>query len=146
MAKGIELTEAKRNGLLNIGQAAQTSGVSAKMIRHYEDGGLIPKASRTGAGYRIYKDSDVHVLRFIGRARDLGFTMKEIKTLLGLWNNRRRASADVKRLALEHVADLDRKIAELGLMRQTLMRLAEHCHGDHRPDCPILDDLSGDAT
>jgi len=122
------------------------SGVSAKMIRHYEENGFIPKAGRTGAGYRIYKDSDLHVLRFIRRARDLGFSMKEIKTLLGLWDNRRRASVDVKRLALKHVEELDAKIAELQLMRRTLMNLAEHCHGDHRPDCPILDDLSGEQA
>jgi MerR family copper efflux transcriptional regulator len=131
---------------MNIGHAAGASGVSAKMIRHYEENGLVPKVGRTGAGYRIYKDSDVHVLRFIRRARDLGFSMKEIKTLLGLWDNRRRASVDVKRLALKHVAELDAKIAELRLMRRTLMNLAEHCHGDHRPDCPILDDLSGERS
>lgn len=146
MAKYFELSQAKGDGLLNIGDAAQASGVTAKMIRHYEDGGLVPKASRTGAGYRIYKQTDVHLLRFIRRARDLGFSMKEIKTLLGLWNNRRRASADVKRLALEHIADLDRKISELGAMRESLMELADHCHGDQRPDCPILDDLSKEAS
>lgn len=140
--KYFELSDAKRDGLLNIGQAAEVSGVSAKMIRHYEDNGLISKASRTTAGYRIYKQGDVHILRFIRRARDLGFSMKEIKTLLGLWDNRRRASSDVKRLALKHVDELDAKIAELRLMRQTLMNLAEHCHGDNRPECPILDDLS----
>jgi MerR family copper efflux transcriptional regulator len=144
MTKYFELSDAKRDGLLNIGQAAERSGVSAKMIRHYEENDLIPKAGRTGAGYRIYKDSDVHVLRFIRRARDLGFSMKEIKTLLGLWDNRRRASVDVKRLALKHVEDLDAKIAELQLMRRTLTHLAEHCHGDDRPECPILDDLSGE--
>ena len=144
MAKYFELSEAKRDGLLNIGQAARMSGVSAKMIRHYEENALFAKPGRTGAGYRIYKDSDVHVLRFIRRARDLGFSMKEIKTLLGLWDNRRRASVDVKRLALKHVGELDAKIAELQLMRRTLTNLAEHCHGDHRPECPILDDLSGE--
>jgi MerR family copper efflux transcriptional regulator len=146
MARHQELSEAKRDGLLNIGRAAAASGVSAKMIRHYEENGFIPKAGRTIAGYRVYKDSDVHVLRFIRRGRDLGFSMKEIKTLLGLWDNRRRASADVKRLALGHVEELDAKIAELRLMRRTLMNLAEHCHGDHRPDCPILDDLSGEGA
>jgi MerR family copper efflux transcriptional regulator len=144
MARYFELSDAKRDGLLNIGQAARMSGVSAKMIRHYEDNDLIPKPGRTDAGYRIYKDSDVHVLRFIRRARDLGFSMKEIKTLLGLWDNRRRSSVDVKRLALKHVEELDAKIAELQLMRRTLTNLAEHCQGDHRPDCPILDDLSGE--
>lgn len=146
MTQHLELSDAKRDGLLNIGRAAEASGVSAKMIRHYEENGLVPKVGRTGAGYRIYKDSDVHVLRFIRRARDLGFSMKEIKTLLGLWDNRRRASVDVKRLALKHVEALDAKIAELRLMRRTLMNLAEHCHGDHRPDCPILDDLSGEHS
>lgn len=140
--KYFELSDAKRDGLLNIGQAAEVSGVSAKMIRHYEDNGLISKASRTTAGYRIYEQGDVHILRFVRRARDLGFSMSEIKTLLDLWDNRRRASSDVKRLALKHVDELDAKIAELRLMRQTLMNLAEHCHGDNRPECPILDDLS----
>jgi len=140
-----ELADAKRDGLFNIGQAAEASGVSAKMIRHYEENGFIPKAGRTVAGYRIYRHADVHVLRFIRRARDLGFSMKEIKTLLGLWENRRRASADVKRLALKHVEELDRKIAELQAMRRSLVDLAEHCHGDHRPDCPIIDDLAGEG-
>lgn len=143
--KYFELSDAKRDGLFNIGQAAQASGVSAKMIRHYEENGFIPKAGRTVAGYRVYRDADVHVLRFIRRARDLGFSMKEIKTLLGLWENRRRASADVKRLAMQHVAQLDEKIAEMQAMRRTLVDLAQHCHGDHRPDCPILEDLAGEA-
>jgi MerR family transcriptional regulator, copper efflux regulator len=141
-AKYFELADAKRDGSFNIGQAARASGVSAKMIRHYEENGFIPKAGRTVAGYRIYHDADVHVLRFIRRSRDLGFSMKEIQALLGLWNNRRRASSDVKRLATRHVADLDAKIAELQAMRRTLLDLASHCHGDHRPDCPILDDLA----
>ena len=113
------------------------------MIRHYEDVGLIPKAQRTASGYRTYRDADVHTLRFVKRARDLGFTMKEIGKLLGLWKNRRRASADVKRLALDHVAELDSRIAQLQQMRRTLDHLARACHGDHRPDCPILDDLAG---
>jgi MerR family transcriptional regulator, copper efflux regulator len=128
---------------VNIGEVAKASGVTAKMIRHYEDSGLIPKTRRTMSGYRIYGESDVHMLRFIRRARDLGFSLAEIKTLLGLWGNRRRASADVKRLALQHVGDLDAKIAEMQAMRRTLVNLAEHCHGDQRPDCPILDDLAG---
>jgi MerR family copper efflux transcriptional regulator len=131
-------------GVLNIGQAAKASGVSAKMIRHYEEIGVIPKAGRTAAGYRTYREPDVHVLRFIRRSRDLGFSMKEIEALLGLWSNRRRASSDVKRMAQKHIADLDAKIAELQAMRGTLCRLADHCHGDGRPDCPILDDLAGD--
>ena len=143
--KYFELADARRDGLFNIGQAAQASGVSAKMIRHYEENGFVPKAGRTVAGYRIYRDADVHVLRFIRRARDLGFSLAEIKTLLGLWQNRRRASADVKKLAMKHVYELDRKIAEMQAMRKTLVNLAEHCHGDHRPDCPILEDLAGDT-
>ena len=143
MTKYFELADAKRDGLFNIGQAAEASGVSAKMIRHYEEQGFIPRARRTVAGYRIYREADVHVLRFIRRSRDLGFSLKEIKTLLGLWENRRRASADVKRLATEHVAQLDARIAEMQAMRRTLAHLAEHCHGDGRPDCPILDDLAG---
>ncbi len=142
-AKYFELSDARREGLLNIGEAAEASGVSAKMIRHYEEIGLVPKAGRTVAGYRIYRDADVHVLRFIRRSRDLGFTMKEIAGLLGLWQNRRRASADVKRLASAHMADLDARIAELQAMRRTLEHLVHCCHGDDRPDCPILDDLAG---
>ena len=128
---------------MNIGEAAKASGVSAKMIRHYEQNGFIPKAARTMSGYRTYAESDVHVLRFIRRARDLGFPLAEIKTLLGLWTNRRRASGDVKWLAERHVKELDKKIAELQGMRRTLAHLSHHCHGDARPDCPILDDLAG---
>ena len=143
--KYFELKDAKADGLFNIGQASEASGVSAKMIRHYEENGFIPKAGRTVAGYRIYKDADVHMLRFIRRARDLGFSLAEIKTLLGLWQNRRRASADVKKMATKHVADLDRKIAEMQAMRRTLVNLAQNCHGDDRPDCPILEDLAGDT-
>ncbi|MDQ3025131.1 MAG: Cu(I)-responsive transcriptional regulator [Pseudomonadota bacterium] len=138
-----ELSEARRDGMLNIGGAAAAAGVSAKMIRHYEENGLIPKVGRTAAGYRTYRASDVHMLRFIRRARDLGFSMKEIQGLLGLWMNRRRASSDVKRLAMKHVEELDAKITELQAMRRTLVELAKSCHGDHRPDCPILDDLAG---
>ena len=130
-------------GPLNIGEAATASGVSAKMIRHYEEIGLIPKAGRTVSGYRVYGESDVHRLRFVRRARDLGFSMKEVEALLSLWNNRRRASSEVKRLATQHIADLDAKISELQAMRRTLSDLMRHCHGDHRPDCPILDDLAG---
>lgn len=141
--KYFELADAKRDGLFNIGQAAEASGVSAKMIRHYEENGFIAKAGRTVAGYRIYRDGDVHVLRFIRRARDLGFSLQEIKALLALWMNRRRESGDVKRMVQKHVKALDAKIAELQSMRRTLMDLARHCHGDHRPECPILDDLSG---
>jgi MerR family copper efflux transcriptional regulator len=128
---------------MNIGEAAKASGVSAKMIRHYEDNRLIAKAGRSQAGYRIYGDDDIHVLRFIRRSRDLGFSMKEIQVLLGLWKNRRRASGDVKRLAAKHVAELDARIAAMQAMRRTLLELSSHCHGDQRPDCPILDDLAG---
>ncbi len=127
----------------NIGEAARASGVSAKMIRHYEDSGIIPKAGRSAGGYRVYRETDVHVLRFVRRARDLGFSMQDIKALLSLWNNRRRASGDVKRLVQKHVVRLDAKIRELQAMRSTLVALAEHCHGDERPDCPILEDLAG---
>jgi Cu(I)-responsive transcriptional regulator len=129
---------------MNIGQAAEQSGVSAKMIRHYESIGLVERARRTDGGYRIYTDNDVHTLRFIRRARDLGFSMKEIAQLVGLWRNRRRASGDVRRVAQQHITDLDQKIAELQAMRRTLTELMQHCHGDRRPECPILDDLSGD--
>jgi Cu(I)-responsive transcriptional regulator len=130
---------------MNIGAAARASGVSAKMIRHYEEGGLIPKAGRTAAGYRVYADDDVHVLRFVRRARDLGFTIREIKALLALWKDRRRKSGDVKRLVQRHVGDLDARIAEMQAMRRALLDLARHCHGDRRPDCPIIDDLAGEA-
>jgi len=143
--KYFELADAKRDGLFNIGQAAEASGVSAKMIRHYEENGFIPKAGRTVAGYRIYRDADVHLLKFIRRARDLGFSLQEIKGLLALWTNRRRASGDVKKMVEKHVKDLDAKIDELQAMRRTLVNLAHHCHGDDRPECPILDDLSGEC-
>jgi Cu(I)-responsive transcriptional regulator len=127
---------------LNIGQAAARSGVTAKMVRHYESLGLLPAVARTDAGYRQYGDKEVHTLRFIRRARKLGFGMIEIAQLLTLWHNRRRASADVKRIALAHAADLERRIAEMEAMKRTLERLAACCHGDHRPDCPILDELA----
>ena len=129
--------------MLNIGQAAAASGVSAKMTRHYESLGLLPKVPRSAAGYRRYDESSVHTLRFIRRARDLGFGLPEIETLLGLWRNRRRASADVKRIAQAHVADLQRRIDEMQAMQRTLKHLAHCCAGDARPDCPILDDLAG---
>ncbi|WP_076997311.1 Cu(I)-responsive transcriptional regulator [Variovorax sp. KK3] len=126
----------------NIGEAAARSGVSAKMVRHYESLGLVPKVHRTDAGYRQYTSNDVHTLRFIRRARDLGFSMAEIAELLKLWQNKRRASADVKRIALAHAEDLRRRIDEMEAMKRTLERLADCCHGDHRPDCPILDELA----
>jgi Cu(I)-responsive transcriptional regulator len=128
---------------MNIGDASKASAVSAKMIRHYESLGLVPKAPRTEAGYRQYDDAAVHTLRFIRRARDLGFSIDEIRALLGLWRNRRRASADVKRIALAHAADLQRRIDEMSAMRRTLKHLAHCCAGDARPECPILDDLAG---
>ena len=135
-------SDAHRAGYIDIGEAARASGVSARMIRHYEEIGLVPPAGRTAAGYRVYAPSDVHRLRFVKRARDLGFSMAEIGQLLALWNDRRRKSSEVKRLAMKHVAELERKIAELQSMRETLMQLAHHCHGDLRPDCPILEDLA----
>jgi Cu(I)-responsive transcriptional regulator len=140
----LDHSDARRAGRVDIGAAALASGVSAKMIRHYEEIGLVPPAERTAAGYRTYGPSDVHRLRFVKRARDLGFNMAEIGQLLGLWNDRRRKSSEVKRLAMRHVAELERKIAELQSMRRTLVELAHHCHGDHRPDCPILDDHAGE--
>lgn len=126
---------------MNIGEAAKASGVSAKMIRYYEQTGLIPPADRTASGYRDYSAKDVHVLRFVRRARDLGFSVAEIESLLLLWLDRNRQSADVKRIALDHIADLRRKIAEMEQMAATLEHLASCCSGDHRPDCPILSDL-----
>jgi Cu(I)-responsive transcriptional regulator len=131
---------------MNIGDAAQRSGISAKMIRHYEELGLIRPAARTAAGDRVYDDREVHTLRFIRRARDLGFSIKEIQRLLGLWQNRRRASADVRRIAKAHIAELDEKIRELKSMRATLETLVQTCHGDERPDCPILEDLAASAA
>ena len=127
--------------MMNIGKASAASGVSAKMIRYYESIGLLPAARRTDSGYRFYTDEDVHVLRFVRRARDLGFAVADIGELLALWHDQGRASADVKRIALGHVAALERKIAELQGMVDTLRMLAAHCHGDARPDCPILTDL-----
>jgi MerR family gold-responsive transcriptional activator of gol and ges genes len=126
---------------MNIGEAAAASGVSAKMIRYYEQNGLIPHASRTESGYRIYSAQDVHMLRFVRRARDLGFSVDAIGGLLSLWRDRSRQSADVKRLALAHVESLRLKINEMEGMANTLEDLAANCSGDHRPDCPILDDL-----
>lgn len=137
-----ELAAARGQGLHNIGEASALSGVSAKMIRHYEAIALVPEAARTFAGYRLYSDADVHRLRFIRRARNLGFSMKQIETLLSLWNDRSRASADVKRLAKAHAAALSERIAEMQAMQRTLETLARRCHGDGRPECPILDDLS----
>lgn len=127
---------------MNIGQAAKASGVNAKLIRHYESIGIIPKASRSDSGYRVYSEADIHVLRFVRHARGLGFPMAEIKKLVGLWRNRSRASSEVKELALSHIAKLEQKIAELEAMAKTLRRLARSCHGDNRADCPILEGLA----
>jgi MerR family copper efflux transcriptional regulator len=128
---------------VNIGQAARASGVSAKMIRYYESIGLIPPALRSGNGYRVYSAADVHTLGFVRRARRLGFSVEQIERLVALWRDHDRSSGEVKRIALGHVEELQRRIAELEAMARTLRHLAEHCHGDHRPDCPIIDDLAG---
>ena len=127
---------------MNIGQAAKASGISAKMIRYYEAIGLIGSAERTAAGYRTYGASDVHTLRFIRRARDLGFSVEQMGDLLALWRDRSRASADVKAIALTHIEELDRKAQALQDMSRTLKHLAEYCHGDKRPDCPILEEFA----
>ena len=140
-----ELADAREQGFHNIGEAAALTGVTAKMIRHYESIGLVPPASRTVANYRLYNEADLHRLRFIKRSRSLGFSMKQIEMLLGLWNDPRRASAEVKKLARAHAAALGEKIRELEAMQRTLENLARHCHGDQRPECPILDDLGTDA-
>jgi MerR family copper efflux transcriptional regulator len=126
----------------NIGDAAKASGVSAKMIRHYESIGLIGEARRTDAGYRLYTQQDVQVLQFIHRARALGFSLDQIRNLLALWRDKQRASADVRALAQRHIDELNQKIAELESMRGTLERLAASCHGDGRSECPILEDLA----
>ena len=130
------------SGSMNIGEAASASGVSAKMIRHYESIGLIGAARRTNAGYRVYGRQEVQVLQFIHRARALGFSLDQIRELLALWRDKHRASADVRALARQHIEDLNRKIAEMEAMRRTLESLAASCHGDSRSDCPILDDLA----
>lgn len=126
---------------MNIGQAAKHSGLSAKMIRYYESIGLLHPAGRSASGYRTYATNDLHRLAFIRRARDLGFSLEEVGRLLALWQDRQRASADVKALASSHVQELNRKIAELSQLRDTLQSLVDHCHGDDRPDCPILSEL-----
>jgi MerR family copper efflux transcriptional regulator len=128
---------------MNIGEASAASGVSSKMIRYYEQIGLIRAAARTESGYRVYAPVDIETLRFIRRARDLGFSVEEMKTLLALWQDKQRESSDVKRIALQHVGEIERRIEELEGMARALRHLAGHCHGDGRPDCPILDDLAG---
>jgi len=132
--------------LMNIGQAADASGVSAKMIRYYENTGLIGRATRTEGGYRTYTDVEVNKLRLVKRSRTLGFSIERIETLLGLWQDRQRASGDVRRVALAHVTELQAKIEELTSMSEALQELASSCHGDSRPDCPILRDLAGSAV
>ena len=127
---------------MNIGQAAKTSGLSAKMIRYYESTGLLKPAHRSDSGYRLYASEDLHTLAFIKRSQDLGFSLEEVGKLLTLWQDRQRASADVKALARQHIVELNQKINELASLRDTLQELVEHCHGDDRPDCPILKDLA----
>jgi Cu(I)-responsive transcriptional regulator len=127
---------------MNIGEAAARSGVSPKMVRHYESLGLLAKVSRSDSGYRQYGDAEVHTLRFIKRARELGFSMEDIAELVSLWQNRRRASASVRRIASEHAQSLAERIAAMQAMQRTLEHLIHCCNGDQRPDCPILDDLA----
>lgn len=127
---------------MNIGEAAKASGVSAKMIRHYESVGLFPEAHRTDSGYRQYSDKEVSTLRFIRQSRDLGFSIEQIRELLGLWQNRRRPSRQVKALAQAHIQELDQKLQELHTMKATLEHLVHCCNGDDRPDCPIIDNLA----
>jgi MerR family copper efflux transcriptional regulator len=127
---------------MNIGEAAKASGVSAKMIRHYEEAGLIPAATRTESNYRVYSTNDVAMLHFIKQARRLGFAMKQIALLLSLWQDRSRSSREVKALAREHVDELNLRIRELTEMRDTLDDLVKHCRGDSRPECPILEGIS----
>lgn len=131
----------RATGTVNIGEAAAATGLSAKMIRHYESIGLLRPAARSDAGYRRYGEDDLRTLRFVGHARELGFGLDRIGALVSLWRDPDRASADVKRIALAHVAELDRRIAMLGRMRDALSNAVGHCHGDDRPGCPILDDL-----
>jgi Cu(I)-responsive transcriptional regulator len=130
---------------MQIGQAAKASGVSAKMLRYYESIGLLGKAGRTESGYRVYSEADVGTLKFVRRARDLGLPLDRIKQLIGLWQDEDRASADVKRIAIEHAAELRDKITELTRMCEALEGMAAACHGDHRPECPILDEIAGSS-
>lgn len=129
---------------MNIGQAAKASGISAKMIRYYEGIGLISPAGRSSSNYRLYGPQDIHHLRFIKRSRSLGFSLEETATLLGLWGDKTRESAAVKKVAERHIANLEQKIAEMRTMVTTLSTLSHSCDGDHRPDCPILNDLAGE--
>ena len=128
---------------MNIGELAKLTEVNAKMIRRYEEEGIIPRAGRSQSGYRQYTDKDVHNLRFVKRARELGFSMKDIKELLGLWKNKSRTSAQVKTVAHKHIHELQNKLSEIQTMLSTLQHLVKNCHGDQRPDCPILEELAG---
>ena len=130
-------------GPVNIGDAARASGVSTKMVRHYESLGLLGAVARTDSGYRQYSAADIHTLRFIKRARDLGFSMAEIGNLVGLWHDQARASSEVKRVAQQHLIELEKRIQAMQDMRRTLQKLVQSCQGDDRPDCPILDNLAG---
>lgn len=127
---------------MNIGEASKASGVSSKMIRYYEEIKLIAPAHRTESSYRTYSDNDIHTLKFIRRARDLGFSVEQMRTLLTLWRDKSRSSADVKAIAMEHVAELEKKAAAIQAMSKTLRHLALNCHGDDRPDCPIIDEIA----
>lgn len=126
---------------MNISDASKKSQVNSKMIRRYEEIGIIPKAKRNASGYRQYSESDIHNLKFVKRSRELGFSMKDIKELLGLWRNKKRASSQVKTIAMKHINELETKLLEIQSMLKTLKNLANNCHGDDRPDCPILDEL-----
>ena len=139
----LEHADALGQGLLDIGRASKASVVSIKMIRHYEAIGLLKNVARTDANYRVYSDKDVHTLRFVKRARTLGFAMDDIRELLALWQNKSRPSASVKKIAGRHMQNLKRRIVEMQSMVATLEHLTHNCHGDSRPDCPILEDLAG---
>jgi len=138
----LEHADALGKGLLDIGRASKASGVSVKMIRHYEAIGLLKQVARTYANYRVYTGNDVHTLRFIKRARTLGFAMRDVRRLLALWQDKSRSSASVKKIAAGHMQDLDRRILEMQSMVATLRHLTHNCHGDNRPECPILEDLA----
>jgi MerR family copper efflux transcriptional regulator len=127
---------------MNIGEVSKRADISSKMVRRYEEQGIIPKASRSDAGYRQYSENDVHILKFVKRSRELGFSMKDIKQLVGLWRNKGRSSSQVKNIATKHIDELEKKLKETQEMLKTLNHLVKNCQGDNRPDCPILEDLS----
>jgi Cu(I)-responsive transcriptional regulator len=141
----LERADALGQGMRDIGRASKESGVSVKMIRHYEAIGLLSRVARTFGNYRIYGEKEIHTLRFIRRARALGFSIQDIRGLLGLWQNKSRSSASVKKIAGGHLKDLRRRLGEIQSMVATLEHLTHNCHGDNRPDCPILDDLAHEA-